>query len=100
MVAVSGGLDSMVLLQVLSSFSRQHRWRITVAHFNHRLRGEASDLDEQLVRRTCDQLGHRIFVGRADTKLWAAKRRISIEMAGRELRHTFLAATAKRLRIS
>ena len=49
LAAVSGGLDSMVLLDLLHRLSKTHRWKLTVAHFNHQLRGAASDADEQLV---------------------------------------------------
>ncbi|HTA95297.1 MAG TPA: ATP-binding protein, partial [Verrucomicrobiae bacterium] len=52
LVAVSGGLDSMVLLHALEKFLARHKWKITVAHFNHQLRGRASDLDKKLVCET------------------------------------------------
>jgi tRNA(Ile)-lysidine synthase len=43
LVAVSGGLDSMTLLHALHQLSSHHRWHLTVAHFNHQLRGRSSD---------------------------------------------------------
>ncbi len=101
LVAVSGGLDSMVLLHVLHRLQRQHRWRLTVAHFNHRLRGRASAADEQLVRRTADQLGLPSVIERADVKQHARAAGLSLEMAARQLRHDFLAraAQARRIRV-
>src|SRR5262249_8544474 len=57
LVAVSGGVDSMVLLRVLHELSKSNKWRLTVAHLNHQLRGRSSDGDEQLVRRTAGRLG-------------------------------------------
>jgi len=45
-VAVSGGVDSMVLLHVLHRLSPKFNWRLVAAHFNHRLRGAASNADE------------------------------------------------------
>lgn len=48
-VAVSGGPDSMCLLDVLVHLSKKYSFLLHVAHVNYRLRGEASDLDEQLV---------------------------------------------------
>ena len=56
LVAVSGGPDSMALLQLLHALAPKHRWKIIVAHFNHRLRGRASDADEKLVRKTAARL--------------------------------------------
>ena len=56
LVAVSGGVDSVVLLHLLHELAPKHRWQLTAAHFNHRLRGRSSDADERLVRRTAERL--------------------------------------------
>jgi tRNA(Ile)-lysidine synthase len=98
-VGVSGGVDSMVLLHLLHelSLSPQHDWVLSVAHFNHQLRGRASDGDERLVCDTAKLLGLRCVVGRADVESVARRKGISIEMAARERRHAFLARTAERL---
>jgi len=50
LVAVSGGLDSVILLHLLCALAVKHRWKLTVVHLNHQLRGRASDGDEQFVR--------------------------------------------------
>ena len=50
LVAVSGGVDSMVLLDLLRELS----YTIGVAHCNFQLRGEESDLDQQLVKEYCN----------------------------------------------
>jgi len=49
LVAVSGGVDSMVLLHVLHELSQKNKWRLTIAHLNHQLRGRSSDADEEMV---------------------------------------------------
>src|SRR5688500_4596550 len=49
-VAVSGGVDSVVLLRLLHDMARGHRWKLTIAHLNHGLRGRSSDGDERFVR--------------------------------------------------
>jgi tRNA(Ile)-lysidine synthase len=100
LVAVSGGVDSMVLLDVLESLASKHRWRLAVAHFNHQLRGRSSDADQRLVQRTAKRLGLKCVTGAADVRAHAEGRGVSIEMAARELRHRFLATIARRLRIS
>ena len=98
LVAVSGGLDSMVLLQLLQALATRSSWRLYIAHFNHQLRGRASDVDEQFVKKVAAKLGLPIRVGRGAVKSRAKQTGVSIEMAARELRHEFLASTARRLK--
>lgn len=100
LVAVSGGADSMLLLHLLNSLAAKNRWRISVVHFNHRLRGRASDGDEQLVRQVARKLRWPFFTGGADVKKFAAQSKISIEMAARKLRHEFFARVALAQKIS
>lgn len=95
LVAVSGGVDSMVLLEVLRQLAAAHRWRLSVAHFNHRLRGRASDADERLVRATARRLGLPCVVERADVRKMAGEQKLSMEVAARRLRHEFLARAAR-----
>ena len=99
LVAVSGGVDSMVLLHVLHELAPRHRWRLTAAHFNHQLRGRSSDADERLVRHTAARLKVPLVVGRAEVKGAARTRKLSLEMAARELRHGFWARIARQRRI-
>jgi tRNA(Ile)-lysidine synthase len=96
LLAVSGGLDSMMLLHVLHQLAGTHQWQLTVAHFNHQLRGAAGDQDEQWVLQTARRLGLQAFSGRADVTAAARTAGLSLEMAGRALRHDFLARTARR----
>ena len=99
LVAVSGGLDSMTLLHALKKHSDRHRWQLVVAHFNHRLRGRASDADERLVRKTAAAMELRVIVESADVKAFASKSKLSLEMAARKLRHEFLARAARKHKI-
>lgn len=99
LVSVSGGLDSMVLLHLLHELASRHRWRLTVAHLNHRLRGRSSEADERLVVRTARRLQLPVVTERADIKGLARCRKVSIEMAARSARHDFLARSARRLKI-
>ncbi len=97
LVAVSGGCDSMVLLDVLHRLAATEHWRLSVAHFNHHLRGRASRADQALVERTARGLGLTCRVGEGDVRARARAAGLSLEMAARELRHAFLAATAREL---
>jgi tRNA(Ile)-lysidine synthase len=96
LVAVSGGVDSMVLLHILHELAAQYDWKLKVAHLNHQLRGRSSDADEQLVRRTALSLKIPLVVHRTDVRRFQKREGLSLEMAARRLRHDFLARTAKR----
>ncbi|MBN2507358.1 MAG: tRNA lysidine(34) synthetase TilS [Verrucomicrobia bacterium] len=99
LVAVSGGLDSMVLLHALHQLSRRHGWALTVAHVNHRLRGRSSAADERLVRATARHLRLPCVVGRADVASRARREGLSLEVAARQVRHELLARAARARRI-
>lgn len=94
LVAVSGGLDSMVLLHTLLELGARHGWKLSVAHFNHQLRGADSDADERFVARVAKRLGLRFHSGRGEVARIARTRKQSVEMTARTLRHEFLAACA------
>lgn len=85
LVAVSGGLDSMVMLHLL----KEAGYRLAVAHCNFQLRGSDSDEDESFVSDTCRQLKVPCFVKRFSTLEYATTRGISVQMAARELRYTY-----------
>ena len=97
LVAVSGGLDSMVLLHLLHRLGSALGWQLAVAHLNHQLRGRSSDADERLVRATARTLGLRFIAGRGRVRRLSEREGLSIEMAARRLRHEFLARAARRL---
>ena len=94
LVAVSGGLDSMVLLHLLHGLAAKHRWRLVVAHFNHRLRGGASDADERFVQRAAKRLGLGFVSEHWPQERQTAAKQLGLEMAARLARHEFLARAA------
>ena len=89
----------MVLLHLLHQLASAHNWKLTAAHFNHQLRGAIGDVDERLVEETAGRLGLRFVAGRENVRAKARAKRISVEMAGRQARHDFLARTARSLHI-
>jgi len=92
---VSGGIDSMVLLDLLQ---RAGFAKIIVAHFHHGLRGKEADRDAELVRQTAVSSGARFAPGRGQTRVRAARNKESMEEAARELRRAFFRRTAKKYR--
>jgi tRNA(Ile)-lysidine synthase len=95
LLAVSGGLDSMVLLEIMSQLAVSHSWKIGVGHVNHNLRGAESDADCAFVRESASKLNLPFFSRSVDVQHFAAENGISIEMAARELRFQALATHAK-----
>ncbi len=83
MAAVSGGIDSMVMADLLQKAGLL----AGIAHCNFQLRGKESLLDEQLVRKLAEKTGVPCHTIRFDTRSHAKERGISIEMAARELRY-------------
>ena len=93
-VAVSGGADSVALLDILSHFEEGHL-HLVVAHLNHGLRGTDSDGDEMFVSRLAESYGLPFESRRADVTGLAQAERLSLEDAGRRERYRFLAETAR-----
>lgn len=87
LAAVSGGMDSMCMLDALVHC--QLDLKIAVAHVNFNLRGQESDQDTAMVEQWCSE--HNITLHKAsfNTQEYAKENRISIEMAARELRYNW-----------
>jgi len=85
LVALSGGADSMVLLDMLV----ESKYNCGIAHCNFQLRGEESDKDEQFVTKVAKKYDLPLFVIRFETEKFAKENGISIEMAARELRYNW-----------
>lgn len=92
-VGVSGGCDSVVLLDLLRRAGFTH---LVVAHFHHGLRGKAADDDERHVAKLARDCGLPSVAGRGMTRERAARKRETIEEAARKLRRAFFARTAKK----
>lgn len=89
LVALSGGPDSVCLLHMLYSLKDKLKIKLFAAHINHCLRGNEADEDEEYVKNFCKRLEIPCYVKRADINKIAEERKISSEMAGREVRYEF-----------
>ncbi len=83
LVGVSGGIDSVVLLDLLD----QAGFSFAIAHCNFGLRGTESDGDERLVTSLARKYDARLYKTTFDTAEYAQEHKISIEMAARDLRY-------------
>ena len=89
-LAVSGGIDSMVMADLF--LNTRHTVRIALAHCNFHLRGEESDGDAAFVEGWASSRGILFFKTDFDTAGYASSHGISIEMAARELRYSWFAS--------
>jgi tRNA(Ile)-lysidine synthase len=91
LVAVSGGIDSMVLAHLL----HQTGYRFSLAHVNFGLRGDESEGDEQFVLQTAEKYSVACFTKYLNAQWTAEKEQISIQMAARKLRYEWFLSLLK-----
>jgi len=84
LLAVSGGMDSMCMWHLF----RETNIKYGIAHCNFKLRGKESDGDAQFVKDSCNE-NEQLFSTSFDTKSYADEKKISIQMAARELRYHY-----------
>src|SRR5205823_8716515 len=98
-VAVSGGADSLCLLHLLNQLcgtgKRNPEVHLHAAHFNHKLRGEASDRDASAVANIVESWGLPYTQGEVDVAALARMEKRSLEDAARIARYCFLREVAK-----
>ena len=84
--AVSGGADSMALLWAMFLLKEKLQIQLQAAHFNHHLRGEESDRDQQFVVSFCKAHDITCYVGHGAVEAGAK----GLEAAARDARYAFL----------
>ena len=90
---ISGGPDSLCLMSIL----HKARYRVIVAHFNHKLRPDA-DADANVVEQTAARLNIASVIESGDVRAFADAEKLSIEEAARIMRYRFLMAQARRFK--
>lgn len=87
-LAVSGGPDSMFMLDILNKLKERLDFKIFVCHVNHLIRKEAVE-DEKFVQDFCQKIGVECYTKRIDVKEFANNKKIGTEEAGRIVRYQF-----------
>src|SRR5437870_7852034 len=77
LLAVSGGVDSVVLCELC----KQAGYDLVIAHCNFQLRGEESERDEKFVKDLAKKYGVEIFVKKFETEKYAEEKKVSIQVA-------------------
>ena len=96
-IACSGGPDSLALASILLAFREKWRLSLALAHFEHGIRGEASQEDAAFVRAFSEARNVACHIGREDIPAYAKRAKLSLETAARERRYAFLKGTARRM---
>jgi tRNA(Ile)-lysidine synthase len=91
LVAVSGGVDSVVLLDLLVKAG----YMTAIAHCNFKLRGNESEEDEKFVRNLAEKYGVPIFVKQCSAHDYALQHKLTIQEAARDLRYDFFKEISK-----
>ncbi|PYU46365.1 MAG: tRNA lysidine(34) synthetase TilS [Acidobacteria bacterium] len=94
-VAVSGGADSVSLLLLLLELRKKLGIVLSVVHFNHKLRGKASDADEAFVAKLAAKHGLEFHSASVDVAKKAKKERINLEDAARRARYDYFRSLAE-----
>ena len=91
-IATSSGVDSVVLCFLCKRLGLD----FSIAHCNFCLRGDESDGDEEFIRSLCDLYKIKLYVKSFDTKTFAKKSKMSIQMAARLLRYDWFQTLKKK----
>lgn len=96
LLALSGGPDSVFLLNFLLKYRRKYEIEIGAMHVNHMIRGEEANNDEIFCKKFCFQLGIACHIVKKNVPSFAKLNKISIEEAAREIRYKELLKVQKK----
>jgi len=94
-VAVSGGVDSVVLLHLLLPLAGYYDWELIIAHLNHSLR-QAANADAKFVSSLAKSLGLKFVTKKVAVSKLAKQQKLTLEEAGRKARYAFLRNMAEK----
>ena len=96
LLAVSGGIDSVVMLALYVKAGFESASNYGIAHCNFKLRGDESDKDEEFVKNLSEKHNLHFHKISFDTAIYAQNKNISIQMAARELRYQWFEEIRKK----
>ena len=87
-LGVSGGPDSLFMLDILNKLKEKLQIELVVAHINHMIRAEA-DSEEEFVKEFCEKINVEFYSKRIEVEKYANNNKIGLEEAGRKVRYEF-----------
>lgn len=96
-LAVSGGIDSIVMLDVMAQLKNVLKTELVIAHVNHQLRGKESEEDEKFVKKLAKKYDIECLIERTPTKKIVREKNGSLQEIARELRYSFFDTLKKSL---
>ena len=94
-IGVSGGPDSICLLNVLNNLKKKLNFEIVVAHIKHMIREEA-DMETEYVQEFCKKIGVECFVKKINVIQLSKESRVGTEETGRKIRYDFFREVKKK----
>ena len=86
-VALSGGMDSMCLMDIFLKLQSEFRYNLYAVHVNHGIRGIEADRDQKFVAKYCKDVGIKLFIEQVDAVAFSKNNGLSLEEAARILRY-------------
>ena len=88
-IGLSGGPDSVCLLNLLCSIRGDLNLKLAAVHVNHMIRGDAADGDELYAKELCEKLKVKFYSKQIDINKYAKENKLSSESAGRNVRYEY-----------
>ena len=88
-IGLSGGPDSVCLLNLLCSIRGELNLKLAAVHVNHMIRGDAADGDELYAKELCEKLKVKFYSKQIDINKYAKENKLSSESAGRNVRYEY-----------
>lgn len=99
LVALSGGMDSMVMLDAFYKLQSEIDYKLMAIHVHHGIRGDEADRDLQFVKKYCKSIDIKLFTDKVDAISFAKKKYLSLEEAARILRYDSINEVWKKLSV-
>jgi tRNA(Ile)-lysidine synthase len=98
LIGISGGPDSVTLLNILLSFKKRYNLSLFLAHLDHMLRGKESDEDVNFVKNLAQELGIPCEIKSCHLTKITRKEHLALEEAARKYRYKFFLETARKFK--